>query len=329
MKRREFITLLGGAAVSWPMVARAQQPSKVRRIGLFVPGTSETHGQYVAIFRKTLSEFGYEEARNYVLDLRWGGGNISDFNGYAKELVAATPDVILATGSPVLAALTRETNSVPIVFVQVADPVGGGFVAGLAHPGGNVTGFTNAEPAMVGKWVELLKEIAPGINRIALVYSPQGASAGGSYFLKSFEDAAHSIGVKPIKAAVNGPTEIENAIGTLARDPNGSFVVIPDGLTLVHRELLLKLAARHKTPAIYPFREFVTRGGLISYGADIVGQYERAAAYVDRILKGEKPAGLPVQAPTKFELVINLNSAKMLGLAIPPALLARADEVIE
>ena len=327
--RREFVALLGGAAAAWPVAARAQQTQRLRRIGVFVPGSEKTHGQYVKAFQSSLGELGYVEGDNYALKVRWGEGKFSYFRDYAAELVKEKLEVVLATGTSVVSTLKRETQTVPIVFVQVADPVASGFIASLAHPGGNISGFTNYEPAMIGKWLELLKEIAPRLTRVVLVYNPQAASASGTNFLHVFEAAAAALSVKPIAAPFHDLTEIESAIAELGRGQGGGFVVVPDGTTLTNLNFLLALEARNRVPAIYPFREFATGGGLAAYGASIIDQYRRAASYVDRILKGEKPADLPVQAPTNYELVINLKTAKALGLDVPSMLLARADEVIE
>jgi putative ABC transport system substrate-binding protein len=328
MRRREFIAGLGGAA-AWPLVARAQQKDQMGSIGVFVPGSPQTHRQYLSVFKSALDELGYDESHNYTLNIRWGEGEFDRFRDYATELVTSKPEVILATGTSVLSALKQATQTLPIVFVQIADPVASGFVESLARPGGNISGFTNYEPGMTGKWLELLKEIAPGISRAALIFNPGAASAGGSYFLRVFERAAEALSVQPIVVPFHDPTEIESVIAKLKQAQAGGVVVMPEGSTLVNRDILLGLASRLHVPTVYPFREFPASGGLMSYGADVEDQYRRAAGYVDRILKGEKPTDLPVQAPTKYELVINLKTAKALGLTVPSSVLARADEVIE
>jgi len=330
MKRRDFIALLGGAAIASPISARGQQQAgKVRRIGVFVPGTVQTHGQYVTAFRNKLNTLGYAEGTNYVLLVRWGEGNFDRFSDYARELVEAGPDVILAIGTAVANAVKGQTSTIPAIFVQVADPVGGGFVKSLSRPGSNFTGFANYEPGMTGKWLELLKDSVPDLKRVALMFNPQTTSAGGAHFWEVFKKAAASVAVQPITGSFYNVNELDETLAALGKEAGGGFIMAPDGSTLFNRDAFLASAARYRLPAVYPFREFATNGGLMAYGADIVEQYDRAAGYIDRILKGEKPAELPVQAPTKFELVINLETAKALGLTVPTALLAQADEVIE
>ena len=326
--RREFIALLGGAAASWPLAAQAQQPGPMRRISVLsglVESDPETPLRVVA-FRQALGKLGWSEGRDLVIDFRWGAGDPSLLRVYAKELIGATPDVVVAESTPAAAALRQETSAVSIVFLQVGNPIGSGFVASLAHPGGNLTGFTNFEPTMGGKWLELLKEIAPPVTRAIAIFNPDTHS--GQYW-QTMEAAAPSLTMEFKRAPVRDVTGIESAVGDLAREPNGGVVVMPDAFTLTHLELIIALTARHRLPSIYPFRVFTVNGGLLSYGIDHVDVYRRVASYVDRILKGEKPADLPVQAPTKYELVVNLKTAKALGLDVPSSLLPRADEVIE
>ena len=328
MKRREFITLLGGAAAAaWPLAARAQQAERVRRIGVLMNvGADDPEGQArIVAFVQGLQQSGWSDGRNVRIDIRWGGGDPERIRKYAAELVALAPDGILATSTPAVAALQQATHTVPIVFVLVIDPVGGGLVANLARPGGNTTGFTVFEYGMSGKWVELLKEIAPGVRRVAVLRD----LATGIAQLAAIQAVAPSFSVELSVIGVQDADEIESAVAAFARSPNGGLIVTASPLALIYRELISMLAARHRLPAVYSFRYFVTAGGLISYGPNSIDPYRRAAGYIDRILKGEKPAELPVQAPTKYELVINLKTARALGVTVPPALLARADEVIE
>ena len=329
MKRRDFITLLGGAAAAWPVAARAQQREKMSRIGVLMNlAADDTEGQArLAAFLQGLQEAGWAVGRNVRIDLRWGAGDADRFRTQAAELVALAPDVVLASSLPVVGPLLQATRTVPIVFVQVVDPVGAGLVASLARPGGNATGFTIFEFGIAGKWVELLKEIAPGVTRVAVLRD--AASASGIGQLGAIQSVASSSGVELTPVGVSDPGEIERAVAAFARASNGGLIVTPVTLAIVHRDLIITLAARHRLPAVYGLRPFVTSGGLISYGPDTIDPYRRAASYVDRILKGEKPADLPVQAPTKYETVLNLKTAKALGLDVPPSLLARADEVIE
>jgi putative tryptophan/tyrosine transport system substrate-binding protein len=329
MTRRDFISLLGGTAVGWPLTVRAQQPERVRRVGVLHPTAEndpETQVRNKA-FRQGLAALGWTEGRNILIDYRYAAGDATRIKGYAAEMVSAGPDLILATSTPVLEAL-RQGNPLPIVFVQVTDPIGQGFIASLARPGGNITGFINFEPAMASKWLEMLKEIAPGVARVALMFNPDTAAFARTFW-QAVEDAPPSFGVKPIQAHARDVGEIEHTIEALARDGNGGLMVLPDISTLNHRDLIIALAARHRLPTVYPYRYFAANGGLMSYGSDVADVYRRAASYVDRILKGEKPSDLPVQAPTKFELVINLKTAKALGLDVPLHLQQRADEVIE
>jgi putative ABC transport system substrate-binding protein len=332
MRRREFITLVGGAAAAWPHAARAQQPARMRRIGVLM-GYDENDLEakaYVAGFTQALGDLGWTDGRNLRMDIRWAATNFDRMRMFAKELVGLQPDVILSQTTPVTAALQRETPTIPIVFVNVADPVGAGFVAGLPRPGGNLTGFISQEAAMAGKWVELLTEIAPGVKRVAAMFNPDTAPGGGSYYLPSFEAAARSLKVVPIAAPVHSDAEIETVITSLGREPGGGLVVMPDGgFMLVHRAPTILLAARNNVPAVYSPSVFARDGGLLSYGPDFVDIFRRSAAYVDRILRGAKPADLPVQLPTRFEMALNVKTAKALGLAVPPSILLRADEVIE
>jgi ABC-type uncharacterized transport system substrate-binding protein len=329
MKRREFITLIGGAAAMWPLAARAQQPERMRRIGVLIPtAADDADGQArMAAFLQGLAQLGWSEGRNVRIDTRWGEGDAERGRRYAAELVALAPDVILAFGGSVLAPLLQATRAVPIVFTIVADPVGAGLVDSLARPGGNITGFTGFEYSLGGKWLELLKQIAPGVTRAAVIRDPAITSGIGQW--GAIQTAAPAIGVEVSPVNVRDAGEIERALAAFARSSNGGLIVTGSALAGVHRDLIVTLAARHKLPAVYTWRVFVTSGGLISYGPDFIDQHRQAAGYVDRILKGEKPADLPVQAPTKYELVINLKTAKALGLEVPPTLLARADEVLE
>ena len=328
MRRREFITLLGGAA-AWPLAARAQQSDKVRRIGVLM-GTAEDDPQSsarIAAFVQGLAQLGWTDGRTVRIDTRWGAGDADRVRRYVAELVALAPNVILATGSPTVAPLLEATRTVPIVFVVVIDPVGAGFVESLAQPGGNATGFTVYEYGIAGKWLELLKQIAPRLTRAAVLRDP--AVSAGSGQLGAIQGAASSFGVELRPLDVRDAAEIERAVTAFARASNGGLIVTGSASAVVHRNLIIALAARHKLPAVYFERMFVAGGGLTSYGPNILEQYRRAAGYVDRILKGEKPADLPVQAPVKYELAINLKTAKALGLTVPPTLLATADEVIE
>jgi ABC-type uncharacterized transport system substrate-binding protein len=327
MRRRGFITLLGGAA-AWPLAARAQQAERVRRIGvLMTQAEDDPEGQTrLLALAQGLQESGWTIGRNVRIDTRWGEGDAERYRRYAAELVALAPDVILVNGPAALAQLQQATRSLPIVFTNVFDPVGGGFVLSVARPGGNATGFMLAEYSTSGKWLELLKEIAPRVTRAAIIRDPTLTSAVAQF--AAIQSAATPLGVELSPIDVRNSGDIERAVAAFARAPNGGLIVTSGGSS-TRRSLIMTLAARHKLAAVYPFRYFVTSGGLISYGPDPIDQYRRAAGYVDRILKGEKPADLPVQAPTKYELVINLKTAKALGLEIPPTVLARADEVIE
>ena len=329
MKRREFITLLGGGAAVWPLAALAQQGERMRRIGVLMPlAADDTEGQArLAAFLQGLAQLGWTDGRNVRIDTRWSGGNADDTRRHATELAALAPDVILANGSAATGPLLQATRSVPIVFTLTPDPVGAGFVDSLAQPGGNATGFTSYEYGLSGKWPELLKQIAPSVTRVAVLRDPAITAGIGQF--GAIQAVAPSLGVVASPVNVRDAGEIERAITAFARSANGGLIVTGSSLAVVHRNLIVTLAARHKLPAIYYERFFVAAGGLVSYGPNLVDQFRRAASYVDRILKGEKPADLPVQAPVKYELVINLKTAKALGLDLPPMVLARADTVIE
>jgi putative tryptophan/tyrosine transport system substrate-binding protein len=329
MKRREFMTLLGGAA-AWPLAARAQQSERLRRIGVLstVPAEDTESQVRMAAFHHGLQEAGWVGGRTLRMDYRWSGaGDAQQVRQYANELVALAPEVILAVTTAAVGPLQQATRTIPIVFVQVSDPVGAGFVETLARPGGNTTGFTLFEFGLSAKWPELLKELAPTVTRALVLRDPGLTSAIAQFAV--MQSAGLLLGVEVTPIGVTGTSDIERAVAAMAQQPNGGLIVLPGSLTLLHRKLIIALAAQYRLPAVYPFRYHVSDGGLISYGPDAIEQYRRAAGYVDRILKGEKPAELPVQAPTKYELVINLKTAKALGLEVPPTLLARADEVIE
>jgi putative tryptophan/tyrosine transport system substrate-binding protein len=328
VRRREFISLIGGVVAAWPLAARAQQAERVRRIGvLMTQAEDDPEGQTrLLALAQGLQESGWTIGRNVRIDTRWGQGDAERYRRYAAELVALAPDVILVNGPAALAQLQQATRSVPILFVNVVDPVGAGFVASVARPGGNATGFMLSEYSTSGKWLELLKEIAPRVTRAAIIRDPTLTATVAQF--AAIQSAAASVGVELNPIDMRNTGEIERAVAAFARAPNGGLIVTAGG-TSARRSLIITLAARHKLPAVYPFRYFVTSGGLISYGPDTIEPYRHAAGYVDRILKGEKAADLPVQAPTKYDLVINLKTAKALGLDVPPTLLARADEVIE
>jgi ABC-type uncharacterized transport system substrate-binding protein len=329
VKRREFITLLGGAA-AWPLVVRAQQLERKRRIGVLM-AFAETDPEAqprVNAFERGLQEWGWTKEQNLVIDYRWTGADLPKTRSYAGELVRSAPELIIANSTPVLAALRQETDSIPIVFVQVIDPVTRGFVATLARPGGNITGFTNFEFPMGSKWVQILKEVAPSAARVATIFNPETAPYGEQFF-RQIRSAASSLNIEAIDASARHPAELERLLAEVAAKPNSAVIVMPGGFTSAHRNLIIEIASRHRLPAIYPFRYFAISGGLLSYGVDSLDIFRRSASYVDRILKGEKAGDLPVQAPIKFELVINLKTARALGLDVPPTLLARADEVIE
>jgi ABC-type uncharacterized transport system substrate-binding protein len=328
MRRREFITLVGGTAVAWPLAVRAQQPDRMRRIGALAGIEDDAEGQArFAAFQQGLQQLGWIDGRNVRIDYRFGGGDADSIRKHAAELAALAPDVILAAGAAAVGPMLQAARNVPIVFVIVPDPVGAGFVESLSRPGGNATGFINFEYSIGAKWLELLKQIAPNVTRAAVLRDPFITAGTGQF--GAIQSTAPSLGVDVTPVNVRDASEIERAVVAFARSPNGGLIVTGSALAVVHRNLIITLAARHKLPAIYFERNFVASGGLISYGPDYLDQFRRAATYVDRILKGEKPADLPVQAPTKYKLVINLKTAKDLGLTMPPTLLATADEVIE
>src|SRR5262249_40307284 len=315
----------------WPLAARAQQGERIRRIGVLTVN-AENDPEYrasIAQFVQALASLGWTEGRNIQIDHRYAAGDVERMHAFATELVGVAPDVLFTSSTQTSVALWRQTRSIPIVFAQVSDPIGEGFVASLARPGGHMTGLTNFEPSMGGKWLEILREIAPAVSRVALLFNPQTSPGGGSYYSRPIEVAAAALGIQPIAMPVNAVGDVEPAVQSFARDPNGSLVVLSDAFSVVNRKLIIGLAAQYRLPAIYFFRFFVTDGGLVSYGVDRSDSFRRAAAYVDRILRGAKPADLPVEGPTKFELVINLKTAKALGLDVPWFLQQRADEVIE
>ena len=328
MRRRELIKLLGGTATAWPLAARAQQSGQVRRVGvLMVMEEGDPLGKsYLAAFQDGLQKLGWNDG-NARLDIRWGGGQAERLRASAVELVGSKPDVIVAGATATLVLLKQATQTIPIVFAQVSDPVRGGFVPSLAHPGGNITGFALYEYAIAAKWLELLKQLAPAVNRLAALYDPTNPSNLAQ--LLEIESQAPGFGVRSSAFAVRDAADIENAISTFAREPNGGLMVLPNPVTTVHRALIVALAAKHRLPDVSAYRFHVMGGGLASYGVDVPDLFRGAASYVDRILKGEKPGELPIQFATKFELVINLKTAKALGLDPPNALLARTDEVIE
>jgi ABC-type uncharacterized transport system substrate-binding protein len=330
MRRREFITFLGGGTVAWSLAAYAQQPERVRRIGsltAFAETDMEVQTWYAA-FRKRLDELGWVEGHNIHIDYRWGAGNVERMQVFAKELVRLNPEVILSGTTPATAALQAETHTIPIVFAGVSDPIGSGFVASLARPGGNITGFINLETSLVSKWLELMHETAPHVSRVAFMYNPNTAPFS-RYYLATFRSAAAAFAVEPIEAPIHSAAEIEAAMTMLGREAGAGLIIMSDTSMILHRELIVSLADRYRLPTVYPYSLFLTGGGLMSYGVDNADLLRGAASYVNRILRGEKPNELPVQLPTKFELVINLKTAKALGLTIPPTLLAIADEVIE
>jgi putative ABC transport system substrate-binding protein len=328
MRRRDLIRAIGGAFAAWPIAARAQQPERIRRVGVLL-GTAESDPEarsLISATRHRLEQLGWSEGRNIRMENRWTAGDSERLRAYAAELAQLNSDVIVCEGTPVVAAVQQATRTIPVVFVNANNPIGSGFVASIARPGGNITGFVSSEPAMGGKWLETLKEIAPDVVRVGLVYNPQTHT--GQNF-QSIESVSQALAVKAIRLPFSNAAEIERTVGDFAREPKGGLLVLPDNSTILHRNLICTLAAQFQLPAIYPFRRFITSGGLTYYGADTKDMYQKLAEYVDRILKGVKPADLPVQTPTKFELIINLRTAKALGLSIPPTLLVRADEVIE
>jgi putative tryptophan/tyrosine transport system substrate-binding protein len=327
VKRRDFITLLSSAGVAWPLAARAQQPERIRRIGVLM-GYPEAQSEF-ASFVQELQKLGWADGRNLQIDSRWGiPGDPGSMHRFAKELVALQPDLILSQSTPTTAALLQETRAIPIIFAIVADPIGSGFVTSFPRPGGNATGFVVTEGSLGGKWLELLKEIAPRVTRIAALFNPAMAPYA-EYWLSPFEAAAPSFAVEAIRAPIQDTSELESVIAAQAREPNSGLFVLPDAFTFAYRVEIVSLAVRYRLPAVYAFRFFTELGGLLSYGNDLNENFRRAATYADRILKGEKPSELPVQAPVKFELVINLKAATGLGLTVPPTLLGLADKVIE
>jgi putative ABC transport system substrate-binding protein len=329
LRRREFVAALGGAAASWPLAAQAQQRDRVRRIGVLTWGDENDplSKTYVSAFTKALADSGWIDGRNVRMDLRMYGDNTNRIRAVAQELVGLQPDVILTGGTLATAALQQETRTIPIVFANVGDPVPSGIVARLDRPSGNITGFANMETTLGGKWLEMLSEIAPGLKRAAIMFNPDTSQA--SVYMPSFETAARSLKIVPINAPVHSDAEIETAIVALGREPGSGLVVMPDIFGDVHRASIISAAARNNIPAVHPLSAFAKDGGLLSYGTDRVDVFRRAATYVDRILRGAKPGDLPVQFPTKFEMVVNLKTAKALGLTVPPSIMLRADEVIE
>jgi putative tryptophan/tyrosine transport system substrate-binding protein len=331
MRRREFITLLGCVAASWPMAARAQQPERMRRVGVLMgwPESDAEAQSERAAFVQELQKLGWADGRNLRIDTRWAApADPESMHRLAKELVALQPDLLLSQSTPATAALLQETRSIPVIFGIVADPIGSGFVASFPRPGGNATGFAVAEPTQAGKWMELLKEIAPRVTRVAVLFNPAMA-AFSEFWLKPFKAAAPSFAVEVILAPVYNTSELESVIAAQTSEPNSGLFVMPDAFMITYRAEVTSLAARYRLPAVYAFRFFTKLGGLLSYGEDLTDNFRRAATYADRILKGEKPNELPVQAPVKFELVVNLKTAKELGLTVPSSLLATADELIE
>ena len=329
MRRRDFIKVIAGSAAAWPLAAHAQQPERMRRIGVLV-GQAENDPDTKARltgFQEALAKAGWSEGRNVSVDYRFAAGRAEHVEALAKELVALQPDVIIAQGTSVTAALQRESNKIPIVFVTVSDPIGSGFVASLPRPGGNMTGLLQYEAGIVGKWMAMLKEIAPSLAHVALVANPKVTAY--DYFLRAAQAAAPSLAIEIVPSPIESAGDIERVIDSVARVPNSGLLLPPDSTTITHRDLIVALAARHRLPAVYSLRPFVIAGGLMSYEIDVVEIFRLAATYADRILRGATPAELPVQAPTKFETIVNLKTAKVLGLDVPPSLILRADEVIE
>jgi putative tryptophan/tyrosine transport system substrate-binding protein len=330
MRRREFITLVSGAVATWPLAARAQQSERPRRIGVLMAfSENDPEAQsWAGGFREELAKLGWTEGHNIQIDTRWATADVKSLEQSAKQLVAIQPDVILTGSTPATAAMREQTNTIPIVFAMVGDPVGSGFVASLSRPGGNLTGFTPIENSLGGKWVELLKEIAPRVTRVAMLFDPAMAPFA-SYYLIPFKAAAASFGMEAIVAPVDDMAELERVVATSAREPNSGLIIMPDAFTIGHHTDITSLAARYRVPTVYPFRIFAEVGGLLSYGSSALDEFRRAASYADRILKGTKPSELPVQTPINFDLVINLKTAKTLGLDVPSSMRLRADEVIE
>ena len=329
MRRREFITLVGGAAATWPLAARAQQSDQTRRIGVLMglPEDDPVTKAYLTAFRQGLEKFGWSEGRNVRIDYRFAVGSPDQVRAFAKELVSLQLDLIFASTTPVVAALQQQSRTIPIVFVNVSDPIGSGFVANLARPGGNLTGLLLYEEGITGKWLAMLKEIAPRLARAAVIANPK--TLPYDYYLRAAEATASSLAIKLVPSPVENAADIERVIKSFAREPNSGLVLLPSGTIREHRDLVIALAASHRLPAVYPFRFFVDAGGLMSYGTANLVMFQQAASFVDHILRGAKPADLPVEAPSKYETILNLKTAKALGLTVPPTLLVRADEVIE
>jgi ABC-type uncharacterized transport system substrate-binding protein len=329
--RRQFISAFGSAAAAWPFAARAQQPVQMRRVGVLMPSTpddQEVRNELTA-FAQQLQSLGWTDGKNIRIDYRWSSGDSQKMQDYAKELVAAQPDVIFTRSTPATAVLLKNTRNIPIVFAVVSDPVGEGFVASVARPGGNATGFTNAEASLTGKWLSLLKAITPTLTSVGFIFDPKVAPGGGAYYTGLINTAAASSAVTPAAMPIHSADDIESAIAGFGQKPNGGLIVLPDATTNLHRKQIIALAGRYRLPAIYAFRNLADEGGLMSYGVDVAELFRRAANYVDRILKGDKPADLPVQLPENFEFVINQKTAKALGMQIPSGVLAIADDVIE
>jgi putative ABC transport system substrate-binding protein len=329
MRRRDFIKVIAGSAAVWPLTLRAQQSARLRRIGLLrVSSADDARGkEHLAGLRDGLGRLGWVEGSTIHCDYRYAGGNVDQFAVLAKELIALHPEVIFAQSTPVTAAFQRETRTIPIVFVEVSDPIGSGFIASLAQPGGNLTGIIQYEPGIAGKWLAMLKEIAPNLTRVALLANPKGTAY--EYFLRNATAAASSLGIEIISNPVDNVADIEQSISSLARQDNGGLFCPPETFITAHRDLVIALAAKYRLPAVYPWRYFVTDGGLMSYGIDLVDVYRQSASYIDQILRGANPADLPVQSPTKYETALNLKTAKALGFSVPASLLVRSDEVIE
>jgi putative ABC transport system substrate-binding protein len=330
MKRRDLITLLGGSVLAWPLATRAQQSEHMRHIAVLMafPETDPEAQSWAAGFQEELGKLGWNEGQNIRIDTRWATADVESLQRFAKQLVALQPDLILTGSTPATAAMRQQTNTIPIVFAMVGDPVGSGFVASLSRPGGNLTGFTPIENSLGGKWVELLKEIAPRVARVAMVFDPAMAPFA-SYYLNPFQAAAASLGIEAVVAPVDDMAELERVVATSASEPNSGLIVMPDAFMIGHHVDITSLAARYRVPTVYPFRIFAEVGGLLSYGSSALDEFRRAASYADRILKGAKPSELPVQTPINFDLVINLKTAKALGLEVPSSIRLRADEVIE
>jgi len=331
MRRREFIALIGGVAASLPRAVRAQQTESMRKLAVLMSASESDKGyqSLLATFRDELGKLGWVENRNIRLDYRWGAVDAQSRQRSAKELITIQPDLLLAQSTPTAATLVQQTSTIPIIFFSVGDPVGEGFVASLSRPGRNATGFINMEDSMSGKWLELLREVAPHVRSVAILFNPATAPGGGSYYLKPFIAAARSFGLQATAAPVHTVSEIAPVLAAQALRPNNGLIIMSDAFPLAHRKEIVTLAAQHRLPAIYPYKEFVDAGGLLSYGNELRDSYRRAAVYANRILRGEKPSELPVEVPVKFELVINLKTAKALGLTVPSTLVDRADDVIE